>query len=68
MNNLPDEIKCVLCSKQMKKRNQGLFHRYYECSNLKCKDVTGLPLSQHKENDSNTDFGSGAYRSIINEE
>lgn len=66
MNNLPDEVKCSVCNKQMIKNRDSLFHRYYKCTNIRCNDVVGLPLAQYKEDESSTDFGSGAYKSEIN--
>ena len=42
------------------------WHQYYQCNSLNCKDITGLPLNQHKEKEAETDFGSGSYRSEIN--
>ena len=63
--NLPKETKCNMCAKGiMYKSRVGEFHQYYCCSNVKCKNVTGLPLNQYKEDkESSTDFGSGAFKS-----
>ena len=69
MNSFPEFIKCPLCPKgQMFKSRVTEWHQYYQCNNLSCKDITGLPLNQHKEKEkeAETDFGSGAYRSEIN--
>ena len=65
MNNLPDSLKCTMCPRGvMYKSRFGDFHLYYTCSNVKCKNVTGLPLNQYKEDkESSTDFGSGAFKS-----
>lgn len=67
MNNLPEYIPCNMCPRgKMYPSKKGLFHQYYQCNSLNCKDITGLPLNQHKEKETETDFGSGAYRSEIN--
>ena len=69
MNNLPEYIPCNMCPRgKMYPLKKGLFHQYYQCNSLNCKDITGLPLNQHKEKEkeAETDFGSGAYRSEIN--
>ena len=67
MNNLPKEIKCNMCAKGiMYPSRTALFHQYYRCSNNNCQNSSGLPLAQHKEKEAETDFGSGAYRSEIN--
>jgi hypothetical protein len=62
---LPDTLKCSMCPKgTMTKHRLGLFHQYYQCNNLKCKDVIGLPLSKYDDDKvSDNDFGSGAYKS-----
>lgn len=71
MNNLPEEIKCSICSKMMKKSRLSIFHQYYMCQNNKCNDVIGLPLNQNKEKEakeSNNDFGSGSFKSQRNKD
>jgi hypothetical protein len=64
MNNLPDNMKCNMCPRGiMEKSRRGEFHQYYTCSSVKCKNTTGLPLTQYKESESSNDFGSGAFKS-----
>lgn len=63
LNKLPDELKCTMCNKHMIQDHIGAFHQYYKCVNSHCKDIVGLPLAQYQDYDSNTVFGSGAYKS-----
>lgn len=68
MNSLPEYMPCRMCPQgKMYPSRRGIWHQYYQCQNNNCKDISGLPLAQYKEDESETDFGSGRFKSNRND-